>query len=93
MEKEILLLESDLWGALNCIFVQGLGTLPYPEDDNLAETAFDIFDQVPDIDFQPTEIPLDVFRFLQQFAQECLNISAFLLSEDEREKVEAFIAE
>jgi hypothetical protein len=48
---------------------------------------------VPAIDYQPAEIPLDAFRYLQQFAEECYAVFADLLSVDEQERVSAFIAE
>jgi hypothetical protein len=93
MEKEILFTEPELWAALNCLFTEGLAQLPYAEDGDLAERAFDAFDQVPDIDYKPTEVPLDLFRFLQNFAADCLGIGAGLLTATEREAVEAFIEE
>ena len=93
MEKEILLLEPELWTALHIIYTEGLAELPYADDTKLAEQAFDIFAQVPTIDYQPAEVPLDVFRFLQQFAEECYAVFADLLSAEEQERVSAFIAE
>lgn len=90
---EILFLDRPLWDALNVIYTEGLVELPYAEDSKLAEQAFDIFAQVPTIDFQPAEIPLDAFRYLQQFAEECIAVFADLLSADEQEIVSAFIAE
>lgn len=93
MEKEILLTEPELWAALDTLYTEGLTQLPYAEDGDLAERAFAIFDQIPDIDYQPAEVTYDVFRYLQDFAADCMVAGAGLLTETEREAVEAFIAE
>jgi hypothetical protein len=93
MKTEILFLDRPLWMALHVIYTEGLAELPYADNTELAEQAFDLFAQVPTIDYQPAEIPLDAFRYLQQFAEECYAVFADLLSVDEQERVSAFIAE
>jgi hypothetical protein len=93
MKTEILFLDRPLWDALNVIYTEGLSQLPYAEDTVLAEQAFDIFAQVPTIDFQPAEVALDLFLYLQQFAEECYAVFHDMLSADEQERVSAFITE
>lgn len=93
MNKEILFTEPELWGALDLIFNEGLAVLPYADDQDLAEESFNIFGQVPDIDFKPVEVSCEVFQFLQLFAQQCLDICSELLSDDEANQVRAFIEE
>ena len=88
---EIIYTTPETWALLVLLYNEGNAVLDYPDDEELAQRAFDAFDQIPDIDYQPAEIDEDALTYLREHAERCLTVGRTLLTPDEIEEVELFI--
>lgn len=88
---EIIYTSPTTWALLELLYNEGNYVLDYPDDEELAQQAFNVFDQLPDIDYQPAEIDEDALTYLREYAERCLNVGRNLLTPDEIDEVELFV--
>jgi hypothetical protein len=88
---EIIFTPPETWALLELLYNEGNAVLDYPDNEELAQRAFDAFDQIPDIDYAPAEIDEDALTYLREYAERCLEVGRTLLTPDEIEEVESFV--
>jgi hypothetical protein len=88
---EIIFTPPETWALLELLYNEGNAVLDYPDDEELAQRAFDTFDQLPDIDYAPAAIDEDALTYLREHAERCLEVGRTLLTPDEIEEVELFV--